>query len=115
MARFTQDLRYALGRRRQIPGFTAAAVLALALGIGATTAIFSVVNGVILRPLPYPDADRLVQIFETEPKLPTVPVNMADYLDWKKQARSFQSLAMYTASVSNLTRTAQPDRRPVIV
>jgi putative ABC transport system permease protein len=61
---------------RQNPGFTAAAVLALALGIGATTAIFSVVNGVILRPLPNPGADRLAQIFETEPKLPTVPVNM---------------------------------------
>src|SRR5260370_6601365 len=103
MPRFIQDLRYAFRMMRQNPGFTAAAVLALALGIGATTAIFSVVNGVILRPLPYPDSDRLVQIFETEPNLPTVPVNMADYLDWKKQARSFQSLGMYINSVATMT------------
>src|SRR5579872_1449240 len=115
MSRFLQDLRYALRMMRQNPGFTAAAVLALALGIGATTAIFSVVDGVILRPLPYPDPDRIVQVFETEPKLPTAPVNMSDYLDWKKQVHSIQSLAMYITTVSNMTGTGEPDRVRVMV
>jgi|ERR1051326_3684464 putative ABC transport system permease protein len=110
MQTLLQDVRYAMRTMRQNAGFTTAAILALALGIGATTAIFSVVNGVILRPLPYPDSDRRAQVFETEPQLPTVPVNMSDYLDWKKQVRSFESLAMYLDTVSNLTGTGEPDR-----
>ena len=115
MHRFLLDLRYALRLMRQNTGFTAAAIIALALGIGATTAIFSIVNGVIIRPLPYPDADRLAQVFETEPQLATVPVNMADYLDWKKQAHSFESLAMYGNSVANLTGTGEPERVRVMM
>jgi putative ABC transport system permease protein len=110
MQTLLQDIRYALRTMRQNIGFTTAAILALALGIGATTAIFSVVNGVVLRPLPYPDSDRLTQVFETEPQLPTVPVNMSDYLDWKKRIRSFESLAMYRNNVANLTGTGEPDR-----
>lgn len=93
------------------PGFTAAAIAALALGIGANTAIFSVVNGILLKPpFPYSEPDRIVQIFESEPELTSVPVNMQDYLDWKKQAHSFANLAMYWFRVANLTESGSPER-----
>ncbi len=76
------------------PGFTAAAVLALALGIGANTAIFSVINALLLRPLPYPDADRLALVWEKDLKTGRqVSNNYADYLDWQQQTQSFEELA----------------------
>src|SRR4030095_4910849 len=88
------DLRYAIRQLSKNPGFTAAALLTLALGIGANTAVFSVVDSVLLRPLPYTDPDRLVMLFNARPQLGIVRGNasMADYLDWKRGSRSFQSL-----------------------
>src|SRR4051812_19485112 len=73
MDAIARDLKYAWTVLRRERGFTAAAILALALGIGATTAVFSVVYGVLLRPLPYPDADRLVRIYEEHPGAPRPP------------------------------------------
>jgi putative ABC transport system permease protein len=82
-----RDIRYAIRTLVRRPGFTVVAVIALALGIGATSAIFSVVNGVLLRPLPYRDPKRLVVILH-EGRNPVAPAN---YLDWKRQSSLFSS------------------------
>ena len=76
------------------PGFTFAALFALALGIGANTAVFSVLNGVLLRPLPYADPDRLVMVFDSfqQQGMERGPAGIADFLDWRARARSFQTL-----------------------
>jgi len=104
------DCRYALRQLRKNPGFTAIAVLTLALGIGATTAIFSVVYSVLLRPLPYPDASRIVAVFEVTSK--GRPSRLADpnFDDFRDQSRSFQTLAKYTANVSSVSGASQPTR-----
>jgi putative ABC transport system permease protein len=95
MTTVPQDLRYAIRAIRKSPGFTAIAALTLALGVGATTAIFSVVNAVMLRPLPFTEPDRLVRIWESnvERGRPTFAVSHPNFLDWRSQAVSFESLA----------------------
>src|SRR5918912_4062298 len=90
-----QDLHYAVRMLAKHPGFTAAAVLTLALGIGANTAIFSVVNAVLLRPLPFAEPERLVWLWDTQPQLPTAPTSLPDFLDWKGQNQSFEHLAAF--------------------
>jgi putative ABC transport system permease protein len=77
------------------PAFASLAVLALALGIGANSAIFSVINAVIIRPLPYPDADRLVWVWDTQPQLDRAPSSLADFVDWREQNQSFEYMAAY--------------------
>ncbi|HKW47567.1 MAG TPA: ABC transporter permease, partial [Gemmatimonadaceae bacterium] len=90
--------------------FTLVAVLTLALGIGATTSIFSVVNAVLLRPLPWPDADRLVLIWGTRGSVKQNGVVYLDYLDWKKMSRSFDALAVMRGQSVNLSGGDQPER-----
>src|ERR1700747_337309 len=104
-----QDLRYGLRIMRKSPGFTAVALIVLALGIGGNTAIFSVVNGVLLQPLPYPQADQLVSIRSAEPSrgIPPVVASYADYLDWKQQAHSFSNMGTYVSDTFNLSATGQ--------
>ena len=98
------DLRYAFRQLIKNPGFAALAILTLALGIGACTAIFSVVNGVLLRPLDYPHPDRNVVIRETNlPQFPEFTVSPPNYLDWVRQTKSWQYLAAYTGMQINLT------------
>src|SRR5262245_24689001 len=92
---FWQDLRYGLRMLVKTPGFTTIAVLTLALGIGANTAIFSVVNAVLLKPLPYAEPERLVWLWDTQPQLPTAPTSLPVFLDWKEQNRSFEQLAAF--------------------
>jgi len=93
------------------PSFTLVAVLALALGIGANTAIFSVVNSVLLRPLPYADSDRLVQLREVRlPEHPDFPVTPATFLEWQKQSTSFEQMSAYYTSNVNLSGTGEPER-----
>ena len=82
------DLRFALRQLRKSPGFTFVAVLTLALCIGANTAIFSVINAVLLRPLPYPDPDRLMIVTESDANQPSISVSFPDYLDWKRDNTS---------------------------
>ena len=90
-----QDLRYGARMFLKQPGFTLIAVLTLALGIGANTAIFSVVNAVLLRPLPYAEPERLVWLWDTLPQLPTAPTSLPEFLDWKGQNQSFEHLAAF--------------------
>jgi hypothetical protein len=90
-----QDLQYAFRTLARSPGFTLVVVLTLALGIGANTAMFSVVNAVILRPLPYRDADRLVRVSESNPGVGrlTASVSQPNFLDWRARTRAFSALA----------------------
>ena len=90
-----QDLRYGARMLRKQPGFTLIAVLTLSLGIGANTAIFSVVNAVLLRPLPFAEPERLVWLWDTQPQLPTAPTSLPDFLGWKAQNKSFEHLAAF--------------------
>jgi len=105
------DLRYAFRQLVKNPGFAGVAILTLALGVGACTAIFSVVNGVLLRPLDYPHPDRIVVIRETNlPESPEFSVSPLNYLDWVKRTTSWQYLAAYTGSQINLTGEGEPQR-----
>src|SRR5215469_779903 len=97
IAGFGQDFRYALRRLRKNPGFTAVAVITLALGIGANTAIFSVVEGVVLAPLHYHDPNRLVMVWENNPRFPRVWNSYPNFQDWRRSAGSFQQIAAFTA------------------
>jgi putative ABC transport system permease protein len=90
-----QDLRFGLRMLLKNPGFTLIAVFTLALGIGANTAIFSVVNAVLLRPLPFAEPERVMWLWDTQPQLPTAPASLPDFLDWKDQNRSFEYLAAF--------------------
>jgi putative ABC transport system permease protein len=95
MQTLLKDIRYGIRSLARHPGFTAIAVITLALGIGANTAIFSVVNGVLLRPLPFHDPESLVWLWDTQPQLPIAPSSLPDFLDWKEQNRSFEHLAAF--------------------
>jgi predicted permease len=101
---------YALRSLRKSPGFTAAAILTLALGIGANTAIFSVVEGVVLAPLPYADPDRLTMVRENNLTLKReMSVSYPDFLDWQRSARSFQQVAAVKFQVFDLTSPGTPE------
>src|SRR5947207_4686536 len=97
------DLRFALRQLRKSPGFTLIAVITLALGIGANTAIFSVIYAVLLRPLPYPEADRLMIITETDANQPQISVSFPDYLDWRRDNTAFEELAISRRESFNLS------------
>src|SRR5690349_14454494 len=86
---------------RRKPAFAAAAILTVALGIGANTALFGVIYSVLIRPLPFRDPARLVQIWETHPALPQLQATVPDYRDWRALAHSFQEMAAYTLSAMN--------------
>jgi hypothetical protein len=98
-----RDIRYAVRTLARSPGFTVAALLALGLGIGANTAVFSVVNGVLLRPLSYADPDRLVMIFTSRPHSERGNASLAEFLDWKAASHSFETLDIVDRSRFTLT------------
>lgn len=107
------DLRYALRMLLKAPGFTAIAIVALALGIGANTAIFSVVNAVLLRPLPYPHSEQLIVVRERTPTFPIGSVSYPNFLDWREGQRSFTDLALLrrnNVNFSGVGRETAPER-----
>jgi putative ABC transport system permease protein len=104
------DLRYAFRTLLHTPGFTAAAVLTLALGIGANTAIFSAIDAVALRPLPYPHPGRIVLLYGREAGGGTSDLSPADFLDFRREMHSFETLAAYRQMASNLTNEDRPER-----
>jgi len=108
------DLRYATRTLRKAPVFSLAAILTLAMGIGANTAIFTIVNAVMLRPLPFSQPDRLVRIFETNDKenLPQFASSVLNYLSWKEQSQSFESIAAMGFVNLNLTGRGDPEQFP---
>ncbi|HXM45753.1 MAG TPA: ABC transporter permease [Bryobacteraceae bacterium] len=112
MPTLLKDLRYSLRTLRNMPGFTVVALLVLALGIGANTAIFSVVNSVVLRPLPYPDADRLALIWETDLKdgIKREGPSSPNFLDWKEQSQSFEDMALLEVGTGTVTGEGEPEQ-----
>jgi len=110
MRTLTHDLRYAIRTFARNPGFTAVVLLTLALGIGATTAIFSVLDGVLLRPLPYPDIDRIVTITERSTTGQTISISWPDFVDWREQNQVFEHLGIYRNATVNLTGGDRPER-----
>jgi predicted permease len=105
-----QDLRYAVRYLGRAPGFTAVIVLTLALSIGANSAIFSVIEGVLLRPLPYPRADRIVRIFFNSDIYPKFPLNPFDFRDFRERNSSFESIAAISRSDVQLSGSGDPVR-----
>lgn len=105
-----QDLRFALRMLLKKPGFTLVAVLTLALGIGVNTAIFSIVDAVLLRPLPYPDSERLVFVNERTPQAEKVFVAWPNFLDWRAQNRVFEHIGVFNRDSYNLTGDGEPER-----
>lgn len=104
-----QDVHFALRVLRKSPGFTAIAVLTLALGIGANTALFSVVNGVLLVPLPYPHANRIVAMFQDKPNFPKGAISYPNFLDWRQDNRCFESIAAYRWADGTIRGTGEPE------
>src|SRR5579864_1013041 len=109
MENFVQDFRYALRTLKKTPGFAMVALLTLALGIGANTAIFSVVYGVLLAPLPYRDASRLMALNEQTPRVGSVSVSYPNFQDWRAQSKSFSQMAFVEQDGWNLVGGTQPE------
>jgi predicted permease len=105
-----QDVRFGLRQLRRSPGFTITAVLTLALGIGANTALFSVVNGVLLNPLPFPQPRELVTIHETKPNFDLGSISYPNFLDWQRDNHSFSAVAAYRAFGFNVTGTGRAEQ-----
>ena len=107
------DLRFAFRQLLKNPGFTAVAVLTLALGIGANTAIFSIVNALVLRPLPYPESERLLWVSERAPNFPVMSISYPNFTDWLAQQNVFEHIGVYNWTSYSLTGDGEPVRLDV--
>ncbi len=110
MMNFWQDVRYGMRMLFKNPGFAAIAILTLALGIGANTALFSVVNGVLLNPLPFPEPDQLYAVYYTTQAFGHSSISYPNFLDWQKQNHSFSALGGFRSEDLNLTGSGEPER-----
>ena len=115
MNKLILDLRFGLRILLKQPAFTLVAVITLALGIGANTAIFSLVNSILLRPLPFREPDRLVRMLQASPKLGLTSwnVSQADFAAYREENRTFESIAIYNTTATNLTGAGEPERLPI--
>src|ERR1044072_64593 len=105
-----QDIRYGARMLLKNPGVTIIVIIALALGIGANTAIFSVVNAVLIRPLPYPESERLIFLNEKSPNLDEMSISYPNFLDWGAQNQTFEKMGVYNRASYNLTGTGEAER-----
>ena len=105
-----KDISYAARSLRRTPAFTVVAVITLALGIGANTAIFSVINGVLLRPLPYPESQDLMFVSERDQQMRRLPIAWPNYLDWRAQNQVFENVGVYNRDSYNLTNAGEAQR-----
>ena len=110
MQTVVQDVRYAIRLVRRSPGFAATAIVTLALAIGANTATFSAVKGVLIAPLPYPDADRLVRLFEEAPRTTHFPLAPNDFRDYRAELRTFEGLAAYMRNDLQIAEGGRPEQ-----
>jgi predicted permease len=110
MTTLSQDLRYAIRMFLKSPGFAAIAILTLALGVGANSTLFSVVNGVLLNPLPYPHSEQLAAVYGSTPGFDQGPVVYLNFLDWQRDTQTFSSMAIYRNQDYNVTGTAEAER-----
>jgi len=110
MATLWQDVRYGVRMLLKNPGITVIVIIALALGIGANTAIFSVVNTVLLRPLPYEESDRLVFLNEKSPVLDEMSISYPNFTDWRNQTQTFEKMGVYNRASYNLTGAGEAER-----
>lgn len=110
MQNILQDVRYGLRMLLKSPGVTFVVVLALALGIGANTAIFSVVDAVLLRPLPYPESDKLVALNETSKTMDDISISYPNFTDWRNQNQVFEKIGVFNRASYNLTGVGEPER-----
>src|SRR5690349_21413302 len=110
METFLQDLRFGVRMLAKSPLFSAIAIFTLALGIGANTAIFSVVNGVLLNPLPFPHSDQIVSLFTQMPNFKNGSISYPNFEDWCRMNRTFSSMAAYRSDGFNLVGTGDPER-----
>jgi predicted permease len=115
MEQLQSDLRFGVRAMVRRPGFTCVAVSTIALGIGATTAIFSLADSVLFKPLPFPDADRLASVWEVRPALnrPRVEAAPLNYVDWARESSSFEALSAYFHDSGTLTASGTPERLPI--
>src|SRR4029453_7357634 len=107
-----KDIRFGMRNLLKRPGLTAIAIITLALGVGANSAIFSVVNAIVLRPLPYKDSDRLVALWGNLHRtgLEEIEISAPEYTDFKQQSKAFDQIAAFTAQGFNLTGVNDPER-----
>ena len=110
MTNFWQDVRFGLRVLLKSPGFTAIAVLTLALGIGANTALFSVVNGVLLNPLPFPNPEQLVAAYAKTSSFEQSSISYPNFQDWQRNNHSFSALGAFRSEEYNLTGSGEPER-----
>src|SRR6266852_763594 len=110
MTSFGQDVRYGLRMLWKNPGFTAVAVLTLALGIGANSALFSVVNGVLFNPLPFPNPNELAAVYFRTATFEESTISYPNFLDWQKENHSFASLSAFRSDDFNMTGAGEPER-----
>jgi predicted permease len=110
MRTLIEDVRYGLRMLGKNPGFTAVALLTLALGIGANTAVFSLVNGVLLNSLPFPDPDKLVVLFESKPNFKEGSISYPNFLDWQRENHAFASIAAYRPDSFSLTGAGEGEQ-----